>query len=189
MLRTINATTVVGAIVLLVLGLWPGYAVGMWVLLALPLAVVLGVGWLIQMIRLAGPSGPRSTLRQAVLAPAVFTATLILLVSFLPLRVGFLTCRSEFDALVPSAVASVADRDGAFPERRIGIYRVDEILADPRGGIYFRTGTGPTLGPDQMTYGFAYRPNGKGSPFGAAEYVVRRVWGDWYWFQASDDSH
>ena len=41
-----------------------------------------------------------------------------------------------------------------------------------------------------MSYGFAYRPNRQGSPFGAARYGVWRLSGsDWYWFRASDDWH
>jgi hypothetical protein len=75
-------------------------------------------------------------------------------------------------------------------QRRIGIYWVDKYVADPRGGVYFRTGTGVDgFGPDVMSYGFAYRPNADGSPFGGARYGRWRLFGDWYWFRASDDSY
>jgi len=70
----------------------------------------------------------------------------------------------------------------------LGIYHVDEWASDQRGGVYFRTGTGPDgIGPDTMSYGFVYRPNREGSPFGASHYMVRRLGGDWYWFRASND--
>ena len=45
----------------------------------------------------------------------------------------------------------------------------------------------PGNGPDTLSYGFAYKPNRRGSPFGAARYRVYRVFGDWSWFQASND--
>jgi len=73
-------------------------------------------------------------------------------------------------------------------DRWLGIYHVDEWASDQRGGVYFRTGTGPDgIGPDTMSYGFVYRPNREGSPFGASHYMVRRLGGDWYWFRASND--
>ena len=78
--------------------------------------------------------------------------------------------------------------DGAPLNRRLGFYGVDEYAADPRGGVYFRVYTGGDgIGPDQMSYGFAHKPNSEGSPFGAASYRVHRLGGDWFWFEASDD--
>ena len=69
--------------------------------------------------------------------------------------------------------------------RRLGIYEVGEYAADPRGGVYFRVYDGRyNFGPDRMSYGFAYKPNDKGSPFGEARYRVFPLGHDWYWFQA-----
>ena len=74
--------------------------------------------------------------------------------------------------------------------QRLGIYLVDEYAADPRGGVYFRVYSGTDgIGPDQMSYGFAYKPNRKGTPFGAARHRLFRLGNDWYWFRASDDWH
>jgi hypothetical protein len=36
-----------------------------------------------------------------------------------------------------------------------------------------------------MSYGFSYRPNRAGSPFGDRKYALFHVVGDWYSFQAS----
>ena len=73
-------------------------------------------------------------------------------------------------------------------DRRLGVYRVDQYAADPRGGVYFRTHAGADgLGPDAMSYGFAFRPNREGSPFGNAGYRLFRMTGDWYGFSASND--
>ena len=65
---------------------------------------------------------------------------------------------------------------------------VDEYTADPRGGVYFRVHRGHDgIGPDVMSYGFVYKPNRIGTPFGAAGYHLFRLGNDWYWFRASDD--
>ncbi|WP_139228486.1 hypothetical protein [Planctomicrobium piriforme] len=63
-----------------------------------------------------------------------------------------------------------------------------DYATDPRGGVSFRTHTSPDgIGPDTMSYGFAYHPNGEGTPFGAAGYQVRRLQNGWYWFMTSND--
>ncbi len=72
--------------------------------------------------------------------------------------------------------------------RWLGVYYVDRYAADPRGGVYFRTHAGPDgIGPDTMSYGFAYKPNPKGTPFGRAGYHLSHVTGNWYVFSASND--
>jgi hypothetical protein len=38
-----------------------------------------------------------------------------------------------------------------------------------------------------MSYGFAFRPNPKWTPFGSAGYRYTKVAGDWYVFSASND--
>jgi hypothetical protein len=63
---------------------------------------------------------------------------------------------------------------------------VDEYAADPRGGVYFRVETAPD-GPDTISYGFAFKPNPEGSPFGNAHYSRTRLTGEWFSYQASDD--
>ena len=43
------------------------------------------------------------------------------------------------------------------------------------------------IGPDRIRYGFAYRPNPEGTPFGRARYGLSNMVGDWYCFSASND--
>jgi hypothetical protein len=87
--------------------------------------------------------------------------------------------------------AAAAPPSGSEDEalgRWLGAYFVDRYAADPRGGIYFRTHSGPDgIGPDTMSYGFAYQPNSEGTPFGEAGYRYSRMAGDWYCFSASND--
>ncbi|MGO9341000.1 MAG: hypothetical protein ACLP6E_00575, partial [Acidimicrobiales bacterium] len=70
---------------------------------------------------------------------------------------------------------------------RLGVYHVDRLATDSRGGIYFRTRSGPDgFYTGSMTYGFSHRPNQAGSPFGDEKYALSHVVGDWYAFQASE---
>ena len=67
------------------------------------------------------------------------------------------------------------------------MYYVDRFAADLRGGLYFRTRSSPDgFYTYRMTYGFCYRPNREGSPFGDGKYALAHVVGDWYAFQASE---
>jgi hypothetical protein len=122
-----------------------------------------------------------------LIAPVLVCTTFAMLRYYVPRRVGFLAHERAFERLLPSAPSAGASTPTPLG-RRVGIYSVDEWATDLRGGVYFRTGTGPDgLGPDTMSYGFAHQPNRQGSPFGAAHYAVRRLFGDWYWFRASND--
>ena len=186
-IKTINLATILGAIGLVILSLWPGFAGGCWIFLALPLIALLGLAWLL--VAMIGYVRHRNapSLRQLAVAPILVCLTLALLVFYIPRRIAFLAHRGQFE----KHVASV--RANGYPTERpgwVGIYHVDMCATDPRGGVYFRTGTGPDgIGPDTVSYGFVYRPNRTGSPFGASGYLVRRLSGEWYWFEASDDWH
>lgn len=93
---------------------------------------------------------------------------------------------SDFRVLLPAAPDDYY-RD-AHNNQRIGPYEVDVFCKDERGGVYFRTSTMPDgLGPDIISYGFAYRPNLIGAPFGKSSYKINRIYGDWYVFSISDD--
>jgi hypothetical protein len=191
-IRAINVITGAGAVTLLVMSLWPGYAGGCIFILALPLIALLGLSWLVVVARAASRSsdGEQSLrIRQIILAPVLVCLTYGMLRYYIPRRVAFRVFQSRFDSHVPSA--TVSEYGGTKLDRWVGIYHVDEYAADPRGGVYFRTGTGPDgISPDTMSYGFDYRPNLQGTPFGAARYSVRRLGRDgWYWFQASNDWH
>jgi hypothetical protein len=109
-----------------------------------------------------------------------------LILTGIPRRAAFLLSRPAFQGLVATAPAS--EYEGEALGRLLGVYYVDRYAADPRGGVYFRTHSGPDgIGPDTMSYGFAFRPNAKGLPFGNAGYRLSRMIGDWYCFSASDD--
>jgi len=120
------------------------------------------------------------------MATWVLFGTCILLQFYVPRRMAFAVSRASFESIVPSARPS--EYQGTLLNRRLGIYLVDEYAADSRGGVYFRVYRGSDgLGPDRISYGFAYKPNASGTPFGAAGCQLFRLGNDWYWFRASDD--
>jgi hypothetical protein len=124
--------------------------------------------------------------KRAVLILMIFASTFILLKFYVPRRIAFAVSRSAFEELVMQSPKPPRQR--AKLNTRLGVYRVDEYAADPRGGVYFRVHSGGDgIGPDLLSYGFAYRPNQSGTPFGAARYRLFTLGGDWYWFRASDD--
>ena len=112
--------------------------------------------------------------------------TCVLLTFYVPRRIAFAVSRSDFEQMVPKATLS--EYLGTPLNLRLGVYMVDEYAADPRGGTYFRVYRGGDgIGPDVMSYGFAYKPNQQGTPFGAARYRLFRLGDDWHWFRVSDD--
>ena len=184
----VNIFAVLGALGFLVLSLSPGFAGGYFVLLVLPLVGLLGIGWMLvagveifSKRRLSNGVG-----RRLLIAPILVCITYGLVKFYVPRRISFLVCRSAFDQCLGSVPTS--NGRGVPFGRRLGIYYVDEYAASPNGGVYFRTRTTPDgLGPDTMSYGFVYQPNGKSTPFGGSSYVYRWIVGEWYWFGVSDD--
>jgi hypothetical protein len=201
---------VAGSLVLLGLSVYPGILVDILCLgvllspLWLPALVIGGVIFLIVQSRSAKkpPISPDLDLigdeigvgkatagrwRWLVLSPIVVTLSLTLIWFGVPRRVACLISRPAFERWVATAPAN---RYGGEPwGHRLGVYYVDRYAADPRGGVYFRTHTGPDgIGPDTMSYGFASRPNREGTPFGNAGYRLSHMVGDWYCFSASNDN-
>jgi hypothetical protein len=118
------------------------------------------------------------TRRWALFAGATAILTFAAMWWSLPLRLGFAASKSTFEARLSGPHAS---------GRRCGLYRVDRREADPRGGVYFLTGTAPDfISPDRILSGFAHRPNLQGSPFGEVNYRLLHLGGDWYAFSAGD---
>jgi hypothetical protein len=102
-----------------------------------------------------------------------------------PRRIAFSISRPSFDTFIRAG--EIPSENQPF-EQRFGIFPTEAIRRDSRGGIYFRTHhCGDGLGPDEMSFGFAYQPNPTTSPFGAAGYRMHRVSRDWYSFSVSDD--
>jgi hypothetical protein len=121
--------------------------------------------------------------------PAAATLLLVISCGFLwwdvPRRLAFLPTRGAFESCLAGAPAAYSS-DHKF-DRRFGMYHVDRLATDPRGGIYFRTRSSPDgFHASTMSYGFSHQPNPSGSPFGDEKYTLAHVVGDWYSFQASE---
>lgn len=186
------ALTVSGAVLLLGLAVWPGVledAAFQFPLFCLS-APLLG-GWFLLLIGLAladlaQRSETRKRRRWGLRSAVVMFATMGLLWLHVPQRIIFAPYASDLEAFVSNAPAG-EDRTTELG-RQFGPYWVDRYSADPRGGVFFRTHDGPDgIGPDTMSYGFAFQPNRDGTPFGDAKYLLRHLFGDWYAFAASND--
>lgn len=190
MLVVVFVLTILGGAALLTLAIWPGLigdvvfglpffllslpALGCWFLML----VCLGYWDLIRRAR----DRPRWGLWSA----AVMFITLALLWMHVPQRVVFAFCASRLKPFVNDVPAGRNFEMGG--PIHSGPYRIDEYAGDERGGVFFRTRTGPDgIGPDTMSYGFVYNPNREGTPFGNAHYYLDHLFGDWYSFAASDD--
>ncbi len=125
--------------------------------------------------------------------PFVWFVFLFVCAAQVPETIGFSLVRSQFETAAAEyemlqALMPADDYSASQVGRRFGIYQVDMVGIDGRGGIYFRVNTGHDgIGPDQMSYGFAKKPNATGSPFGRKYYDPIHLVGDWYVFRASDD--
>lgn len=132
---------------------------------------------------------PASLKQKSIVAVSagIVVLTFVLWASFVPSRVALWIVRKDFESLLENAPKDGWDR----PKMRaqwIGCFHVSEYYADANGGVYFRTAShADGLGPDSMSYGFAFRPNTAGCPFGRKGYTTIWLFGDWYWFSVSDD--
>jgi hypothetical protein len=190
--RLIFFLTVLGGLGLLTLAIWPGVledtVFGVFrSCITLP---VLGI-WFFLLIGLSLNDlllkrEHRKRPRWGLWSTAVMGLTLVLLWWHVPQRLAFGLWYGEFTNLVSDAPTDRFSNDDNG--HQIGLYRIDAFWADPRGGVFFRTHAGPDgIGPDEMSYGFAFQPNDEGTPFGRAHYRKRHLFGDWYAFAASND--
>lgn len=110
----------------------------------------------------------------------------VIIVANIPMLIGFGISRSDFDSFISGRQVQycrVTDLD-----RMLGIYFVDSYCFDERGGVYFRTATGPYgLTSGSVSYGFAFRPNSVGCPYGPDEYRIEHLFGEWYYFESVVD--
>jgi len=187
--RRVFFLTVIGSIGLLILGMWPGSypfdfpffcisvpLLGFWFMLL----VWFGVR---ELVRQRDPNSNRQ--QWGLLSLGVMSATITLLLFHVPQRFGCLLCYGDLSQLVDKAPVGFR---GAKINMRAGPYLIDRYGADKRGGVFFRTATGlDGIGPDEMSYGFAFRPNAVGTPFGESSYSLSHLFGDWYSFSVSDD--
>lgn len=157
------------------------------ILLSFVIVPIVGVFGLVVLIILMRQNRLAMLLRlrkQAVILFVMLIGTIGLLKLYVPRRIAFALSRSSFERIA----ASTAPENVLQQGRYVGVYFVDKFATDIRGGMFFRIHRGADgLGPDEMSYGFALRPNREGTPFGAAEYRLFSLGGDWYWFKVSDD--
>ncbi len=135
---------------------------------------------------IGGRTRPSPRLLRNVVPVAIVVVCLVSVRYGAPMRVAFRHARPSFERHIATAPSRPY---GTEPlGRMLGVYHVDRYAADPRGGVYFRTHSGPAgIGPDTMSHGFTYKPNPEGTPFGRAGYHCSRIDGDWYVFSASND--
>lgn len=188
----IIAATAVACLAALAISIYPGVLNDLVVLgvlgfcFVLPVVGALGLIGVILLARKGRLRGLRIRWTQAAVIFGLLLGTYVLLKFYVPRRIAFAVSRSSFEQMLPQATTSTGQ--GAALNRRLGLYQVDTYAADPRGGVYFRVHTGPDgIGPDRMSYGFVYKPNDEGTPFGAARYRLFRLGRDWYGFRVSDD--
>jgi hypothetical protein len=184
--------TVLGCLAVLTISIYPGVLNDLVLpaiflsFFAIPLVAIIGLATLIVLARRGGLKNIKIPWRRAAAVAVVLFAACLMLGLDVPRRIAFAVSRSKFEQLLSQAPKS--DRQGAPLNQRLGIYYVDEYVADPRGGVFFRVHCGSDgIGPDRMSYGFAHAPNRKGTPFGAAHYRLFELGNEWYWFRASDD--
>ena len=104
----------------------------------------------------------------------------LLLKFHIPIRLAFFVSQPEFEQFI--------EKNEFKPNRKLGFYRVDKYVKDSVSGKYFRVNShGDGFSPDIVSYGFAYQPNPKKSPFGSANYQLFHLHGDWYLFQTYND--
>ncbi|MCU0541586.1 MAG: hypothetical protein MUE44_05275 [Oscillatoriaceae cyanobacterium Prado104] len=153
------------------------------------LGLLLALGLAISAINLClkrdEPSS-RSGFRRLIATLLILALSYGLLKFYVPRRIAFFLSRPAFEKWL--ATHPVATNKLQSIDTKLGIYQVDEYFAGNRGDRYFRVYShGDGLGPDRVSYGFAYQPNSEGSPFGNANYKIYRLGDGWYWFQVSDD--
>ena len=186
-IQVINFITASGGVILIFMSLWPGFAGGCVAFLALPFIALLGMAWLnvfvVWLLR-AGEGRKTVSLARLAVAPALVCLTLIALIFYIPRRIAFVVCQSQFDRLVASVPIN---EDGGAPfEHWVGIYHVDRYATNPTGGVFFRTGSSG-LFLDTDSYGFVYHPdpNSKYTPFGHRGYELHPLSGGWFWFSVT----
>lgn len=124
--------------------------------------------------------------REVAIIAGIVLVCYVLLKFYIPRRLAFMVSRTAFEQV--RVQLPVSAKGKITLNRKLGLYEVDEYAIDSRGGVYFRVSSGGDgLSPDTISYGFAYQPNREGSPFGAANYQVFYLYGNWYWFRVSDD--
>ena len=183
----------IGALSVLTLSVWPGlleeyfFKALLFSVIWVPLILIAFVIFAVRLYRQRHRDRLIPTPKWATLTiPIILLFTITSLALNIPCRIGFMISRSAFEEL-QKTISSPPTEPVAL-NRQAGLYLVDSYATDTRGGLFFRTHWGPDgIGPDTMSYGFAYQPNNTGSPFGNKAYATRKITGHWHWFRTSDD--
>ncbi len=186
-----SAVTVTMCVAALVVSIYPGWlndilALGlMFGFLSLPAVLIVVVVIVAVQYRRGGLHIDRTPWLHVAAVLAMLFVTYVSLRFYIPRRIAFAWSRPSFEQLIDGHRQGNGHRE---LDLTVGLYTVDECLVDTRGGTYFRVYAGADgIGPNVMSYGFCYKPNAHGTPFGAAHYRTFRLGAGWYWFRASDD--
>ena len=158
---------IVGALVFGGLSIYPGAIAGgrgcFWPLVLLAFTAVLACYWLREAAE-GGIASARAAIGGCILGVSLAIAIWV----GVPRRLAFEFRRAEFEACLSRARID----EPVSPGHWLGVYRGDQFARDWRGGVYFQVsrGQGDLWGMDTRFCGFAYRPNGKGTPFGSKGY-------------------
>lgn len=144
---------------------------------------------LLAMRRLFGPLEPGKP-RHRGLAIVVLLCLLITpfaLLTDTPRWLVFRQHQEDFEKLLQGA--PTPGNHSVVPlNADLSVFWIDQWGTDARGGTYFRTMSGRADGKaERRSFGFAYKPNAEGSPFGDGRYELWHLTGDWYSFTATDD--
>jgi hypothetical protein len=191
-----------GSILLALMSAWPGVLNDLAIMALFFYVMTIG-GWIVLLMNaraaknaaepglvtddeVGGGKPPVSQRRWLIGCIVILIISFVVILNGIPMQVAFVLSRPAFQRY--AAMATVSEHNSEPLERWLGVYFVDRYAADAGGGIYFRTHAGADgIGPDTMSYGFAFRPNPKWTPFGSAGYRDTKVAGDWYVFSASND--
>ena len=190
--------TLITCVLTLVLSIYPGVIQDIFMFITLALLwLAIAVGIAIALVTIVVQRGSASVKNYLVRIGAILLMVALsygLLKFYIPRRIAFVASRPAFEGWLaqnPPKNYTARKRSYRVSEslnKKLGIYRVDQYAADHRGGVYFRVYRGRDgLGPDTISYGFAYQPNLQGSPFGEAYYGIYPLGNGWFWFQASND--
>jgi len=184
--------SIAGSVLVLFLSIHPGVVPtilshSFWLLfLPLTIAALFVCAAMIWML-IKQPKQSLLSMARLPLAAACLFASLVIAASGVLPRGAFLLCRSSFEPFIASAPTSKREKRTLL-DRRLGFWHVDRYAADRRGGVYFPVGTFTGFLAGTVTYGFAYKPNAEGSPFGNAymAYHTVHITGDWFYFRDVD---
>ena len=186
---------IAGSIWFLIRGFWPGFLnhLNFLILLAsifiVPIMVICGLSIIVLAIARIDKDNKKeilSSLKYLAIGTGVLALTIMLLFFHIPIRSTFFITKGSFSRIVNFEDFSAESSGNQW----VGIWFVDECKVDNNGGLYFRIGEDMDgIGPDTMSFGFAYKPNLKTSPFGGAGYELSKVSEDWYYFSVSDDHY